>query len=129
MKTIFKQTLLITLSLGILYGCSQKQIIFQEGVVVADEGFRLTRPVKVNSSQNLNSPTKKLSAFPPTLVMSAGDKIKINIQGGKQFSGLFTVDIDGYLKLPYLQPIYANGSTIQEINQRLRDTLEMEQIL
>ncbi len=128
MKIPFKHTLLASLALSLLCACSQKQAILNDGVVIADNDFRLTRPVKTHIPENIQDTSKHLDILPRTLVMSSGDKIDINIQGGKQFSGLFTIDIDGYLKLPYLQPIFANGLTINEITQRLRTTLEMENI-
>ncbi len=60
--------------------------------------------------------------------LSPGDRLQVSIQNGEQFSGLFEVDIDGDLKIPYLPSIQAFGRTIKEVEQALEDSLVAEQM-
>lgn len=55
--------------------------------------------------------------------LSPGDRLQINVHNGEPFSGLFEVDMDGNLKVPYLQPIRAYGHSIEAVEQALKNAL------
>ena len=56
------------------------------------------------------------------LPLSPGDRIKITIPEGEEFSGIFEVNIDGKLEIPYLPPLQAAGLEPEQIRGNLRLT-------
>ncbi|WP_144204050.1 polysaccharide biosynthesis/export family protein [Shewanella sp. KCT] len=61
--------------------------------------------------------------------LSAGDRLKIQILNGEEFSGDVEVNADGYIYLPYLNAIRAEGVAIPELKQALSDELIKEQLM
>ena len=57
------------------------------------------------------------------LPLSPGDRIKITIPEGEEFSGIFEVNIDGKLEIPYLPPLQAAGLEPEQIRGNLRRSL------
>jgi polysaccharide export outer membrane protein len=57
------------------------------------------------------------------LPLSPGDRLKITIPEGEEFSGLFEVNIDGRLEIPYLQPISVVGLEPAQAQRTLRQAL------
>jgi len=63
------------------------------------------------------------------LPLSPGDRLRILVTEGEPFSGIFEVDLDGNLHIPYLKPIHAVGETIIAVEERLVRALVEEKII
>ncbi len=61
----------------------------------------------------------KVNAIP----LSRGDRLRVLIPEGELFSGVFEVNIDGKIQVPYLDPIPVQGLEISEVRQRIFDAL------
>jgi polysaccharide export outer membrane protein len=57
------------------------------------------------------------------LPLSPGDRVKIAIPEGEEFSGIFEVNIDGRLEIPFLDPIPVAGLEPAEAQRALRRAL------
>lgn len=57
------------------------------------------------------------------LPLSPGDRIRINILDGEEFSGTYDVDIDGKVNIPYLPPLSVAGKEALELRSELRNVL------
>ncbi|WP_239651446.1 polysaccharide biosynthesis/export family protein [Neosynechococcus sphagnicola] len=58
-----------------------------------------------------------------SLPLSPGDRIKVSIPEGEDFSGIFAVNLDGNLEIPYLPPLPASGLEPAQVQQNLAQTL------
>ncbi|MGD9169744.1 MAG: polysaccharide biosynthesis/export family protein [Candidatus Thiodiazotropha sp.] len=123
-----------TLLLG---GCAtprlDDQLLSEQPYLQWIDNERLTGNIVVNSPVQppapLNLPKRpdpdtslpRWIAEPPPL--SPGDRVKVVIQNGEQFSGLYEVDIDGALKLPFLPPLPVAGLQTQAAEQAIVKSL------
>lgn len=57
------------------------------------------------------------------LPLSPGDRIRILIPEGELFSGVYEVNIDGNIQVPYLDPLPVKGLEIAEVKQKIYHTL------
>lgn len=57
------------------------------------------------------------------LPLSPGDRVKITIPEGEEFSGLFEINGEGNLDIPYLAPLTVAGLEPEEVERRLWDAL------
>lgn len=57
------------------------------------------------------------------LPLSAGDRVKVTIPEGEEFSGIFEVSLNGELELPYVRGIQASGIEPREVEQRIHQAL------
>lgn len=57
------------------------------------------------------------------LPLSAGDRVKVTIPEGEEFSGIFEVNLNGELELPYVRGIQASGIEAKEVEQRIHQAL------
>lgn len=57
------------------------------------------------------------------LPLSRGDRIKITIPEGDEFSGIFDINLNGDIELPYLPPIPAAGLEPHQLQQRIYNSL------
>lgn len=62
------------------------------------------------------------------LPLSPGDRVRILVDDGAPFSGIFQVDVDGKLHLPYLPPLSATGLSLEQVQQNLTDALVREKL-
>jgi polysaccharide export outer membrane protein len=65
---------------------------------------------------------------PRELPLSPGDRLRILVNEGEPFSGIFEVDLDGNLHIPYLKPIRAEGETVSAVEGSLARALVEEKI-
>ena len=121
-QTFVMKISIVTLVISMLSACSTHQQLFLDSPANADENFRLTRPVSYKLVNTADSESNK-KVTPPILLMSTGDKIRIQVENGQEFSGIFTIDVDGYIKIPYLKPVYANGSTPNALTESIKQSL------
>lgn len=119
---------IIFITTTLLVGCSTHQRVQIEKTINDNKTFRLSRPLSwkhthpmlINKKENVN---KSLS-----LLLSVGDKLNIHIPDSEEFNGIHTIDVDGFIKLPYLKPIYANGVSIVELQTLITKSLIFEHI-
>ncbi len=94
------------------------------GISSAEENFR-------NTHKNV-SPNRALIAGQrqqvPSLVLSAGDSLKVSLLEGKEYCGVYKIDIDGQLKLPYLEPVTAAGKSMNELVEDIKHLLVSNEI-
>lgn len=57
------------------------------------------------------------------LPLSPGDRLNIQIRDGEGFSGIYEVNLDGTINIPYLQPINVVGLDIPQVEQMLTRSL------
>jgi polysaccharide export outer membrane protein len=57
------------------------------------------------------------------LPLSSGDRIRLLIPEGELFSGIYEVNIDGNIQIPYLEPLPVKGLEISEVKQKIYRTL------
>lgn len=62
------------------------------------------------------------------LPLSPGDRLRVLVTDGEPFSGMFEIDLDGNLHLPFLNPLPAAGRTAARVEQDLARALVEEQI-
>jgi polysaccharide biosynthesis/export protein len=65
-----------------------------------------------------------LGAVPArALPLSPGDRVKVTIPEGEEFSGIFELNLSGELELPYLRGIPATGLEPFELQERIHQAL------
>jgi len=57
------------------------------------------------------------------LPLSAGDRIKVTIPEGEEFSGIYEVNLNGELELPYLEAIQVSGVEPAQVRERIHAAL------
>ncbi|MGS0682941.1 polysaccharide biosynthesis/export family protein [Shewanella sp. 125m-7] len=67
--------------------------------------------------------------LPQNIRLSVGDKLKVNVFNGEEFSGNVEINNDGYIYLPYLAPIHAKGLDIQELSNKIKQYLVDEEFM
>ncbi|MCU7934332.1 MAG: polysaccharide export protein [Candidatus Thiodiazotropha sp. (ex Dulcina madagascariensis)] len=75
-----------------------------------------------------NAPGLITRANGQQLPLSRGDRLRVLVFEGEQFSGIFEVDMDGCLHIPYIKPVPAVGVTPSEVQRRLEQALVKERI-
>ncbi len=70
----------------------------------------------------------KIDKYTP-LTLSPGDRITVDILDGEEFTGIYEINIDGMLNLPFVSPIFVVGKTVQHIERQLTSHLIDEKIL
>lgn len=143
----------IIASIIICSGCTTGKIL-PDSQSLADPDFRKTRAAPVIALQpqpNMNQdvtakpvtfrarhnaayvPATRLSEQAPVntplsqqIRLSPGDKISVMVPEGTEFSGIFTINLDGTLNLPYIKPIVASGKSTQELAATLRKILILQ---
>ncbi|MCA6523635.1 MAG: polysaccharide export protein [Pseudanabaena sp. M135S2SP2A07QC] len=55
--------------------------------------------------------------------LSQGDRLRVLIPEGDLFSGVFEVNLDGKIQVPYLDPISVQGLEINAVKQKIYDAL------
>lgn len=66
---------------------------------------------------NLQIPT------PPNYQLAAGDELIIDVYGYSEVQHRLKVTPDGYIRVPYVGPVYVNGLTIEEARIRITQQL------
>jgi len=77
----------------------------------------LYRPEPVEPNTNL----PRWVTEPPPL--SPGDRVQVNIQNGDNINGIYEVDIDGALKLPFIPPLPVAGHRTSHAEQLIGNAL------
>lgn len=82
----------------------------------------------IRRQERLPIATYQIDKYTP-LTLSPGDRIAIDILDGDEFNGIYEINIDGMLNLPYVSPIFVVGKNIQQIEYHLTAHLIEEKIL
>ncbi|MEM7018789.1 MAG: polysaccharide biosynthesis/export family protein [Pseudomonadota bacterium] len=117
----------LVISTLILTGCESRRET-PIGPIASDAVSQ--RQMRIEAHQRLTL-LKLLAEIPPlnesfTLQsppLSPGDQLRIAIADGEEFSGLFEVNLDGKLHLPYLSPQSVMGKSLVEVEQILTRAL------
>lgn len=72
---------------------------------------------------NLSLTTLALGTPCFALPLSRGDRLNISIPEGEGFSGNYVVNLDGTLKIPYLQPLSVEGLEPSQVEQLITQAL------
>ncbi|QLE43825.1 polysaccharide export protein [Nostoc sp. C052] len=72
-----------------------------------------------------NSILATLSLATPCLALplSPGDRVKVNIPEGEEFNGIFEVNLNGDLEIPYISPLPVLGLEPEEVQNNLTTVL------
>jgi polysaccharide export outer membrane protein len=57
------------------------------------------------------------------LKLNSGDRVRVLVEDGEAFSGIFEVDLDGNIHIPYLDPIPAAKTSIRALEKHLKAQL------
>jgi polysaccharide export outer membrane protein len=83
---------------------------------------------KIQTSDEHSHSIYKVDRYTP-LTLSPGDRLIINIADDQTFDGIYEINIDGLLSLPYVTPILVIGKTVRQVESDLRMHLIREKIL
>ncbi|NRD74664.1 polysaccharide biosynthesis/export family protein [Shewanella sp. VB17] len=64
-----------------------------------------------------------------TPLLSIGDRLSINVLNGDEFSGNVEINADGFIYLPYLPPLKAQGVSIALLKTNIKQLLIDEQLM
>ncbi|WPQ64516.1 SLBB domain-containing protein [Chitinophaga sancti] len=75
------------------------------------------------SNKNLTFEPNLRMATPPNYKLAADDEVIIDVYGYSEVQHKLKVSPDGYIRIPYLGPVYVNGLTMAEATQRITKQL------
>lgn len=75
------------------------------------------------SNKNLTFEPNLRMATPPNYRLAAGDEIVIDVYGYSEVQHKLKVSPEGYIRIPYLGPVYVNGLTMEEATSRITKQL------
>jgi protein involved in polysaccharide export with SLBB domain len=75
------------------------------------------------SNQNLTFEPNLRMPTPPNYRIAANDELIIDVYGYSEVQHQLKVSPDGYVRIPYLGPVYVNGLTMEEARNRITKQL------
>ncbi|ASZ10687.1 SLBB domain-containing protein [Chitinophaga pendula] len=75
------------------------------------------------SNKNLTFEPNLRMATPPNYRIASGDEIIVDVYGYSEVQHKLKVTPEGYIRVPYLGPVYVNGLTMKEATDRLTKQL------
>lgn len=75
------------------------------------------------SNKNLTFEPNLRMATPPNYRLAAGDELVIDVYGYSEVQHKLKVSPEGYVRIPYLGPVYVNGLTMEEATNRITKQL------
>lgn len=78
-------------------------------------------PIPVLLLMTIASLTWAAASF--ALPLSPGDRLKLSIPEGEEFNGIYEVNLEGKLEIPYLPPLPAAGLDSQQVQRNLTQAL------
>lgn len=75
------------------------------------------------SNQNLTFEPNLRMATPPNYRIAAEDELIIDVYGYSEVQHKLKVNPEGYVRIPYLGPVYVNGLTMDEAKERITKQL------
>jgi len=125
-----KQWIILCLFNIWISGCSHKSSLVQDRQGENFPTFIRETIQTRNAATDIlnNSSQQNLQFIQPSLVLSPGDKVRISIPEGDEFSGIFEINLDGTLNIAHLPPLQAAGLLIRQLEERLTNLLVQKQI-
>lgn len=114
MNRVLQKNLVLVTILSLLVACSNPK-----HSLTADEQLNTQNSLEsmeISSEQWLNQAFSELP-------LSAGDRVRITVEDGEAFSGVFEVNVDGSLHIPYLDAIPVASVSVQQAQKRLTKAL------
>lgn len=75
------------------------------------------------SNKNLTFEPNLRMATPPNYRLAAGDELVIDVYGYSEVQHKLKVSPEGYIRIPYLGPVFVNGLTMEEATTRVTKQL------
>ncbi|WP_423736746.1 SLBB domain-containing protein [Chitinophaga caseinilytica] len=75
------------------------------------------------NNKNLTFEPNLRMATPPNYRLAASDQLVIDVYGYSEVQHKLEVSPEGYIRIPYLGPVYVNGLTIEEAKKRITNQL------
>ncbi|WP_343700855.1 SLBB domain-containing protein [Chitinophaga sp.] len=75
------------------------------------------------SNKNLTFEPNLRMATPPSYRLAAGDELVIDVYGYSEVQHKLRVSPEGYIRIPYLGPVFVNGLSIDEATKRITQQL------
>lgn len=75
------------------------------------------------SNKNLTFEPNLRMATPPNYRLAAGDEVVIDVYGYSEVQHKLKVSPEGYVRIPFLGPVYVNGLTMEEAKNRITKQL------
>jgi len=79
--------------------------------------------------QPVNSSYQQFAAQASPARLSPGDRVQVQVHEGGDFSGIFEIDNDGFLHIPYLPPLQAQGKLPSDIEHALGNALSQAEFI
>lgn len=76
----------------------------------------------IQSQSTASSGNFKINSHTP-MTVSPGDRLVVDIADGEHFNGVYEINLEGTLHLPYASPIYVVGHTIPQIEEKIKQTM------
>ncbi len=108
-----RQLLTVMMGSSLLFGCS----------AMPGAGKTANAPVPMTPKMERIAEDTWLTPDISALPLSPGDRVRVKIEEGDMFSGVFEINLDGQLHIPYLQPIPVVGLSVKDAEQKLTDAL------
>ncbi|WP_299490640.1 polysaccharide biosynthesis/export family protein [uncultured Shewanella sp.] len=80
-----------------------------------------------NQQRNLSNSHQP--PLPLKHILSTGDRLDIKILNGEEFAAKVEIDTNGYIYLPFLDPIYAYGKDIKQLKRDIKKVLIDEKLM
>lgn len=112
--------LLVTLWIS---GCAMPYRAASQGLIEVRD-TRLPFGAQVIRTQQCPQLTLPLdTALSDLPMLSPGDRVELALDDGQEFNGIYAVDNDGHVRVPYLGPIQAQGTTLEHFETRLQHSM------
>ena len=82
----------------------------------------------IQSQGQQSSSNYRITSHTP-LTVSPGDRLSVDIADGEHFNGIYEVNLEGTLNLPYVSPIYVVGHTVPQIEEKIKLVMIKEGLL
>ncbi|MBV1908267.1 MAG: polysaccharide export protein [Kangiellaceae bacterium] len=116
--------IILILFVSILSACSNLAKVSYQ-LDPATEKSELELATLIDSIQTKHQPKTqhyKVDRYTP-LTLSPGDRLVVDVLDGEDFSGIYEINIDGMLNIPYVAPLSVLGKTVQQVETQLANHL------
>ena len=79
--------------------------------------LNLSASTENNPISKKNNPENK--SITTEYILGSGDQLSIKFVGVEIFSGLYTIDLEGYINLPEVNKVFVRGMTVNELSDDL----------
>jgi polysaccharide biosynthesis/export protein len=80
--------------------------------------YRVDKPLAVPSADQAPAPTVDL-LYSRDIPLSPGDLLEVTIESGEGFSGRYEVASNGFLNMPQIAPIFAQGIGVHALSEKI----------